>query len=116
MRPQLVHRINRCLTCALVVIALGLSAATAFADTQTVTFYQDFVIGGTKLPAGDYTLVTANGRVTVKADRKVVAQATVRWEARDDTPAGNTVLYGENNQVIEIRFAHQHGVMIVVTP
>jgi len=98
-------------------LALSLTAA-ASADTTTkhVTFDHDVVIGGTKLAAGDYILIIANGHLTVKLERKIVAQATTHWEARDNTPDRDSVLFGDNNQVLEIRFAHERAVLVLAAP
>jgi hypothetical protein len=116
MRSKLLHRINPRLIGVLAIIALALSTSTTVsADTTTkkITFDHEVVIGGTKLPGGDYTLVIENGHVTVKAEKKIVAQCTAHWEARDNKPDSSSVLYGDNNQVIEIRFAHQRDVLVV---
>jgi hypothetical protein len=101
----------------LAILALALSsAAPASADTtkKHFTFDHEVVIAGTKLSAGDYTLIIQDGQLTVKLENKIVAQAATRWEARDNTPEADSVLYGDNNQVIEIRFAHERAVLIVV--
>jgi hypothetical protein len=116
MSSKLLHRNHSRLIGILAIIALALSsAATVSADTTTkkITFDHEVVIGGTKLPSGDYTLVIQNGHVTVKAENKVVAQCTAHWEARDNKPDSSSVLYGDNNQVIEIRFAHERDVLVV---
>jgi len=100
-------------------MALAFSmTATASADTTTkhITFDHDVVIGGAKLSPGDYILVINDGHLTVKLERKIVAQATTHWEARDNTPAADSVLYGDNNQVLEIRFAHERAVLVVAAP
>jgi len=117
MNSNLLRRINIQLIAMLAIIVLALSAAvTASADTKQITFEHDSSICGTKLSAGNYTMVIENEHVTVKVERKVVAQCTARWRASDDMPKTNSVLYGDNDQVIEIRFAHQHGVLIMATP
>ena len=100
-------------------MALALSvtvAASADTATKHVTFDHEAMIGGAKLSAGDYGLVIDGGQLTVKQGKRVVAQAPAHWEARDATPDANSVLYGENNKVIEIRFAHQRDVLIIATP
>jgi hypothetical protein len=74
------------------------------------------MIGGAKLSAGDYGLVVDGGQLTVKQGKRVVAQVPAHWEARDATPDSNSVLYGDNNKVMEIRFAHQRDVLIIATP
>ncbi|MGB6430209.1 MAG: hypothetical protein WBF06_06460 [Candidatus Acidiferrales bacterium] len=101
------------------VMALALSfTAAASADTATkhITFDHDVLIGGVKLPAGDYVLVISDGHLTVKRENKIVAQATTHWEARDNTPTADSVLYGDNNLVLEIRFAHERAVLVVAAP
>ena len=117
MRSRWFPRFNPRLFALVGVIAVALSmTAAASADTtkKHFTFDHEVVIAGTKLSAGDYTLVIQDGHLTVKLENKIVAQAATRWEARDDTPDGDSVLYGDNNQVIEIRFAHERAVLILV--
>jgi hypothetical protein len=117
MKSKLLRRIKPQLIAMLAITVLALSAAaTASADTKQITFAHDFLICGTTLSAGNYTMVIENEHVMVKVERKVVAQCAVRWKASDDMPDSNSVLYGDKNQVIEIRFAHQHGVLILPTP
>jgi hypothetical protein len=117
MNCKLLHRVNPRYIGVPAIILLALSAAaTASADTKTITFDHDSVICGTKLPAGDYTLFTENGHLAVKVERKIVAACAAHWEASSDAPSSNSVLYGDNDKVIEIRFAHERGVLIVAMP
>jgi hypothetical protein len=114
MRSRWFPRFNPRFFALIGVIAVALSVtAAASADTtkKHFTFDHEVVIAGTKLSAGDYTLVIQDGHLTVKLENKIVAQAATRW---DDTPDGDSVLYGDNNQVIEIRFAHERAVLILV--
>ena len=114
MNSKLLRRTSPRLIAVLAIIMAALSAAaTASADTKQITFEHDSLICGTKLSAGNYTMVIENEHVTVKVERKVVAQCTAHWEARDNKPDSSSVLYGDNNQVIEIRFAHERDVLVV---
>jgi hypothetical protein len=119
MNSRMLRRINPRFIGTMAIIVLALCAAsTAWADktTKKITFDHEVSIGGTKLPGGDYTLVIDDGHVTVKVERKVVAQCTAHWEARDNKPDSSSVLYGDNNQVLEIRFAHERDVLVVAAP
>ena len=119
MRTKFGKRVSPRLVVFAGIMALALSMAlTASAESTTrhFNFDLDVVIGGTKVPAGDYTLVIDDSHLTVKAGKKVVAQAASHWEARGDKPDRNSVLYGDDNNVIEIRFANQRGVLIVGAP
>lgn len=104
---------------AIVVFALAHPVpASADSTTKHVTFDLDVIIGGTKLLAGDYTLIVDTGHLTVKRGRTVVAQAVAHWVARDTKPDRDSVLYGsgDDNQVLEIRFAHQRDVLVLGAP
>jgi hypothetical protein len=99
------------------ILALSMaSAASADTITKHITFDLEVVIGGSKLAPGEYTLVIADGHLTVKREKKIVAQATAHWETRDNPPAHDSFLYGDNNQVVEIRFAHQSAVLVLAAP
>jgi hypothetical protein len=102
---------------AILAIAL-IAAAPARADktTKNISFDHEVMIGGTKLPAGEYTLVIDGEHLTVKVEHKIVAQASVHWEARDNKPDRDSVLYGDDNQVMEIRFARQRDVLVIAGP
>jgi hypothetical protein len=102
---------------AIMTLAFSMTgAASADSATKRVTFDRDVLIGGTKLSAGDYGLLVDGGQLTVKRGKRVVAQTAAHWEARDDTPSTTSVLYGDHNKVLEIRFAHEHAVLVVATP
>lgn len=119
MHAHMVRRFDPRFIGILAIFAVALmSAAPARADktTKNISFDHAVMIGGTKLPAGEYTLVIDGEHLTVKVEHKIVAQATVHWEARDEKPDRNSVLYGDNNLVIEIRFAHQRDVLVVAAP
>jgi hypothetical protein len=119
MKSELSHRRNVRLIGWLAMVVLALSAvAPAFADTVTkrVTFVHDVVIGGIKVAAGDYHLVICDGRLAVVDGKHIVANAPAKWIVRDDQADRDSVLYADNYEVAEIRFAHQRNVLIIDAP
>jgi hypothetical protein len=119
MNSNLLRRFDPRFVGILAILAVALTAAVpGWADksTKNISFDHEVMIGGTKLPAGEYTLVIDGEHLTVTAKHKIVAQASVHWEARDEKPDRDSVLYGDNNQVMEIRFAHQREVLVVAAP
>jgi len=119
MNSNMRRRFNPRFTGILAILAIALiAAAPARADktTKNISFDHEVMIGGTKLPAGEYTLVIDGEHLTVKVEHKIVAQASVHWEARDNKPDRDSVLYGDDNQVMEIRFARQRDVLVIAGP
>jgi hypothetical protein len=101
------------------ILALALTATASVMATTTTkkfTFDREVTIGGAKVAGGDYALVVDDAQVTVKRGNKVVAQVPAHWETRAAKPDSNSVLFGSDNQVIEIRFAHQSEVLVIGTP
>jgi len=100
------------LTLALAATA-GVSATTT---TKKFTFAHEVKIGGSKVAGGDYALVVDDTQLTVKRGNKVVAQVPAHWVTRDTKSDTDSVVYGSDGQVIEIRFAHQNEVLVIATP
>jgi len=119
MRSTRLHRFGPRIFAFLGVMALALSVtAAASADTtkKHIVLIHDVLVGDTKLPAGDYQLVMADGLLTVKRDKQIIVQAPARWELRDETPYCDSVLYEDGYHVSEIRFAHHREVLVIVAP
>jgi hypothetical protein len=103
----------------LAILALVVAqSAAVFADSTTkhINFDRDVMIGTAKIKAGDYTLVVDSGTLTVKSGKKVVATSPAHWETRSTNYERDSVLYGTDDHVIEIRFAHQPAVLVIAAP
>ncbi len=66
--------------------------AVASAKTYTVTLFQDSVLAGTELKAGDYRLDLTDSKIVVKS-RKQVVESSVKVEQGDAKFSATTVRY-----------------------
>jgi hypothetical protein len=119
MLRERLRRIDPQLIGALAILVLALAGtmnASADKTTKRISFDHEVIIGGTTLRAGEYILIVEGEHLTVKSENKIVAQTAAHWEARGTKPDRDSVLYGDNNQVIEIRFARLPDVLIITGP
>lgn len=66
--------------------------AVASAKTYTVTLFQDSVLAGTELKAGDYRLDLTDSKIVVKSGKQVV-ESPVKVEKGDTKFSATTVRY-----------------------
>jgi hypothetical protein len=79
--------------------------AVASAKTYSVTLFQDSVLAGTELKAGDYRLDVTDSKIVVKAGKQVVESA-VKVEKGDSKYSSTTVRYANSDgkyRIQEIR-------------
>ncbi len=82
-----------------------LALAVASAKTYSVTLFQDSVLAGTELKAGDYRIDLTDSKIVVKGGKQVVESA-VKVEKSDTKYSATTVRYanGEGKyRIQEIR-------------
>jgi hypothetical protein len=86
-------------------IALGLfvaGLATAGAATYRVSFYQDSMVNGQQLKAGDYKLEVNNNTATLKKGKQTI-EVPVHEETAPSKFPSTQLQYVENNKLQEIR-------------
>jgi len=95
----------------LAAIALAVPAfAKPFA--KTINFAQAAKFGKSELRAGEYRLEIDGNKATVQKGKQVVAESEGRWEDRSTKSNYDSVVIGENGQVMEVRFAGQTRVFV----
>ena len=81
--------------------------------SRSITILRDAKIGKTNLTAGDYRLLIDGNKVTVKKGSKVVAESEGRWEERQDKADRDSVEYGPDGRIKEMRFAGSRGAVVL---
>ncbi len=82
-----------------------LALAVASAKTYSVTLFQDSVLSGTELKAGDYRIDLTDSKMVVKSGKQVVESA-VKVEKSDTKYSATTVRYANGDgkyRIQEIR-------------
>ncbi len=80
--------------------------------SKTINIAQAAKVGKADLQAGEYRLLIDGNKVTVQKGRQMVAESQGRWEDRQTKSPYDSVLLGENSQVLEVRFAGQNRVFV----
>jgi len=86
------------------ILAAAMSIAAA-AQSYKVTLFQDSIVNGETLKAGDYKVVVENDKATITAGKKSV-QAPVKVESADSKFSSTSVRYQNGDgkyRVKEIR-------------
>ncbi len=99
----------------LAVLALAIPVM-AKPVSKYFNFPQPATLGTTQLKAGEYHLLIDGNKVTVERGRQVVAQVEGRWEQREAKARENSILFGANGEVKELRFAGDARVLVLATP
>jgi hypothetical protein len=104
---------NSFVRCTALLAAIAL-AVPAFAKpfTKTISIAQTAKVGKSELKAGEYRLEIEGTKATVQKGKQVVAESEGRWEDRSSKSDYNSVVIGENGQVMEVRFAGQTRVFV----
>jgi hypothetical protein len=92
-----------------------LALAVASAKTYSVTLFQDSVLAGTELKAGDYRIEVTDSKIVVKSGKQVV-ESPVKVEKADTKYTATMVRYasGEGNyRIQEIRLGGTNLKLIV---
>jgi hypothetical protein len=76
--------------------------AVASAKTYSVTLFQDSVLAGTELKAGDYRLDLTDSKIVVKSGKKVV-ESPVKVETGDTKFSATTVRYANSEGKFRIQ-------------
>jgi hypothetical protein len=89
-------------------------AVPAFAKpfSKTINFAQTAKLGKSELKAGEYRLEIDGNKATVQKGKQVVAESEGRWEDRSTKSNYDSVVIGQNGQVMEVRFAGQARVFV----
>ncbi len=99
---------------SMALLAAMALAVPAFAKpfATTISISQTAKLGRSELKAGEYRLEIDGNRATVQKGKHVVAESEGRWEDRSAKSAYDSLLIGENGQVMEARFAGQTRVFV----
>jgi hypothetical protein len=89
-------------------------AVPAFAKpfAKTINIAQTAKLGKSELKAGEYRLQIEGTKATVQKGKQVVAESEGRWEDRSTKSDYDSIVLGENGQVMEVRFAGQARVFV----
>ncbi len=79
-----------------------LALAVASAKTYSVTLFQDSVLAGTELKAGDYRIDLTDSKIVVKSGKRV-AESTVKVEKGDTKYSATTVRYANGDGKFRIQ-------------
>jgi len=88
-------------------MALGVTAAFAANDTFKVNLFQDSVIEGKTVKAGEYKLSMENGNAILKRGKESIA-IPARQETDPNKAASTELTYKDNTNLQEIRFGGTH--------
>ena len=80
--------------------------------SRTININQTAKVGKAELSAGEYRLLIDGNKATVQKAGKVVAESEGRWEDRSAKSSYDSLLIGENGQVLEARFSGQSRVFV----
>jgi hypothetical protein len=86
------------------ILAAAMSVASA-AQSYKITLFQDSIVNGTTLKAGDYKMVVDNDKATIMAGKKAV-EAPVKVETAESKFGSTSVRYQNGDgkyRVKEIR-------------
>ncbi len=81
--------------------------------SKTINIAQAAKVGKADLVAGEYHLLIDSNKVTIHKGKQMMAESEGRWEDRQTKSAYDSVLLGENGQLIEVRFAGQNRVFVL---
>jgi hypothetical protein len=97
------------------VLALAIIVSPAFAKpvSRVITMAADQKIDGKQLNHDDYTFTVNDTKLVVELHHKVVAEVTGKWEPRDRTYEGNTVVSGADGQILEVRFSGEKRAFVI---
>src|ERR1019366_3980438 len=111
-----VMRMNRWRS-LLSVLALAVLAMPAFGKPvmKTITISDSRKIAGKELKNNDYTFKVDDTKLVVELKHKVVAEATGRWEPRDQKNDGDALVSGADGQILELRFSGEKRVFVIAS-
>jgi hypothetical protein len=98
---------------AVLMLAIIVSPAFAKPISRTITMAGDQKIAGKQLNHDDYTFVVDDTKLVVELRHKVVAEVNGKWEPRDRTYEGNTVVSGADGQILEVRFSGEKRAFVI---
>ncbi len=107
---------NKSLKYLIAVLAMTVLTLPAFAKavSKIITLSSTSKIAGKELKAGDtYTFNVDDTKLTVEKNKKVVAEATGRWEQRNEKYEGDGFVKDADGQIQEIRFAGERRAFII---
>jgi hypothetical protein len=100
---------------SMVLLAVVALAVPVFAKpvSKIINLSQAAKIGQTDLKSGEYRFLIDGNKVSVQKGKQVVAETEGRWEDRSTKQEYDSVLLGENGQVMEVRFGGQQRVFVL---
>ncbi len=99
----------------LAVLALAIPVM-AKPVSKHFNFPRPATLGTKQLQAGEYHLLIDGNKVTVERRKQVAAEVEGHWEQREAKTRENTIVFGANNEVRELRFAGESRVLVLATP
>lgn len=103
---------------ATLALTIALSAGLAHAKDPSTTFKSSLslpspaTLGGKQLPAGSYSVIADESKITLKQGGKVVAEAPIEWKDAGQKEFANNVVV-EANSIKEIRFGGKTRYIVV---
>jgi hypothetical protein len=96
------------------VAALAISAPLfAKPVTKTLPINRVVKVGKIEVKAGDYRATIDDTHLTLLNGKKVVAESTGRWEARDAKSPYTGIVADANGRVLELRFEGRSDVFVL---
>jgi hypothetical protein len=99
------------------VLMIAMLVIPAFAKPvmKTITISDSRKIAGKELKNNDYTFKVDDTKLVVELKHKVVAEATGRWEPRDQKNDGDALVTDADGQILELRFAGEKRVFVIAS-
>jgi hypothetical protein len=101
-------------TILLTFLALGVSAFAA-SNTFKVTIYQDSIVEGKNVKAGDYKVSVENGNAVLKQGKDSIA-VPAREETEPNKVSSTELLYENNTHLQSIRVGGTHTRIVFENP
>jgi hypothetical protein len=97
------------------VLALAALVMPVFAKplSMVINIANNQKIAGKELKSDAYTFKVDDTKLTVELKHKVVVEATGRWEPRDQKIEANSIVFGADGQVQELRFSGEKRVFVI---
>jgi hypothetical protein len=97
------------------VLALAALVMPAFAKpvSMVINIANNQKVAGKELKSDAYTFKVDDTKLTVELKHKVVVEAAGRWEPRDQKIEANSIVFGSDGQVQELRFSGEKRVFVI---
>jgi len=93
---------------ALTLVAAGCLSASAFAATYNVSLFQNSVVDGKQIKAGDYKLELKDNNTAILKHGKQTVELPVRQETSPNRYSTTEVQFNNSNNLQEIHIGGTH--------